>query len=151
MIAVVCVAAARDHVVLKKPDIIVRWDDDNIWYPATPTHESITYPGTATEEEIEADLQRRANKKKADYNETCDVMLKQKETPVGGKTPKTTLCDLNLMPSFSIPTGWEDQIRLAPHTLTQEAYYLAPWVFGPPALLLLIGWIFGWIVRGFRS
>jgi len=146
MALVVSIGVATDHVVLKKPDISVHWGK-----------EDIIYSSASTEEEIKSDLKRRADKMDAD-DEVKFQNLTQEQKDFCDQNKNTNFDQLPQYCQtyafhgslFVIPEGWEDQVRFPTRTIPQEAFHLTPWMVGPPALLLLIGWVFVWILRGFR-
>jgi hypothetical protein len=140
------VAIAVGHIVLTKPDVIVRWGN-----------EKIVYSPDSTEEEIRADLQRRADQTLArDEQEFQNLTQQQRDFCERNSNEKFDQLPLYCQvyafhgSKLVIPEGWQDQ-RRASRKLREEAYPLATWMFGPPALLLLIGWVFFWIVRGFQD
>jgi hypothetical protein len=140
-------AVAVVHIVLVKPKITVQWGK-----------ETIVYAANSTEEEIKADLQRRADAQDADAEQQFQK-LTQEQKDFCRRNSNT---NFEQLPTYCqtlafhgaklvIPEGWEDQLRYPPRTLRQDAYPLALWLLGPPALLLLVGWGCVWIARGFRG
>jgi hypothetical protein len=143
-VAVVLVGATQiDTVVLRKPDAIV------IKYLG----EDIRFPATMSVDEIRSDLQSRAAK----WNADGDAKLEKAKQLIAQRKASGEVFDEDLELGrviltsrvADIPTEWEEQFRS--RDLREEAGHLAPWLLGPPALLLLIGWVVGWVVRGFLA
>jgi len=143
---ILSLAAATDHVVLKKPDITVHWGKENI-----------VYPGASTEEEITSDLRRRADKMNADDEKDFQNLTQEQKDFCNqnsntnfGQLPKYCMTYALHGSVVVIPDDWKDHLRSPPRTVWQEIYYLAPRLLIPPALLLLVAWAFIWVGRGFR-
>jgi len=133
------------HLVLRKPDIVIHWGED------------IVYPSDSTEDEIRVDLQRRVDKENADEEkEFNELTQEQKNYCASHKTTPFVRLPKYCWIAVShgdnaLPKGWQDQLRNRPRTIMEALDELAPLMIGPPALLLLVGWVGVWIARGFRA
>jgi hypothetical protein len=133
--------------------------------------ETWDYPAAWGVARIEADLKRRIddlNRKDREWLTKIPEARKAQCGPVAtgradsflsdiDRALKGDLADEECNKIFSVMSGqlatlsgWENQVRDAPMSIWQAIGKLAPWVVGPPLLVMALGVALFWALAGFR-